>query len=93
MIILIAVCAILLLFLIGLILNKKGLLKDDDNNFIPDVAEETFKKAKKEFRSRVKEVYKEGEDVVDSIKEVGNQIGDIPKAISGKKRPGRKPQK
>jgi hypothetical protein len=98
--VLVTVCAILLLFLIGLILNKKGLLKDQDNDFIPDVAEEAFKKvkkmakdAKKETKARAKEVYKEGVDVVNAIKEVGNQIGDIPKAASGKKRSGRKPKK
>jgi tRNA splicing endonuclease len=83
-----------------LILNKKGVIKDEDNDFIPDSAEEAFekskefaKKAKKETKSRARSVYKEAGDVVDALKEVGNQIGDIPKAATGKKRPGRKPKK
>ena len=83
-----------------LILNKKGVLKDEDNDFIPDAAEEAFneakefaKKAKKETKSRARNVYKEAGDVVDTLKEVGNQIGDIPKAAAGRKRSGRKPKK
>ena len=32
-------------------------------------------------------------DVSKAIKDVGNQIGDIPKAVAGKTRPGRKPKK
>ena len=82
-----------------LILNKKGVVKDEDNDFIPDAAEKAFedakkmaKNAKKETKARAKNVYKEAGDVVDAFKEVGNQIGDIPKAAAGKKRPGRKPK-
>jgi hypothetical protein len=32
-------------------------------------------------------------DVARAIKEVGNQLGDVPGAITGKKRKGRKPKK
>jgi F0F1-type ATP synthase membrane subunit b/b' len=92
------VLVVLLATLVGmLILNKKGVIKDEDNDFIPDAAEEAFEKtkqmAKKETKARIKEMSKEAGDVVDAFKEVGNQIGDIPKAAAGKKRSGRKPQK
>ena len=71
-------------------LEKKGALKDNNNNYIPDVAEDKAKKIKKETKKRVKRVSEETQDVLDSIKEVGNQIGDVPKAILGEERKGRK---
>jgi GTP1/Obg family GTP-binding protein len=98
--ILIVLVVLLSMLAAMLILNKKGVIKDEDNDFIPDAAEKAFedakqmvKDAKKETKARVKSVYKEAGDVVDALKEVGNQIGDIPKAAAGKKRSGRKPKK
>lgn len=98
--ILIVLVVLLAMLAAMLILNKKGVIKDDDNDFIPDAAEDAFDKAKKmakdakeETKARAKNVYKEAGDVVDAFKEVGNQIGDIPKAAAGKKRSGRKPKK
>ena len=98
--ILIVLVVLLAILAAMLILNKKGVVKDEDNNFIPDAAEKALKDAKKmakdakkETKARIKEMSKEAGDVVDAFKEVGNQIGDIPKAAAGKKRPGRKPQK
>ena len=95
--ILIVLVVLLSILATMLILNKKGVVKDEDNDFIPDAAEKAFedakkmaKDAKKETKARVKSVYKEAGDVVDAFKEVGNQIGDIPSAAAGKKRPGRK---
>ncbi len=95
--ILIVLVVLLSILATMLILNKKGVIKDEDNDFIPDAAEKAFedakkiaKDAKKETKARVKSVYKEAGDVVDAFKEVGNQIGDIPSAAAGKKRPGRK---
>jgi hypothetical protein len=38
-------------------------------------------------------VGEELKDVSKAIKEVGSQLGDIPKAATGKTRPGRKPKK
>ena len=52
---------------------------------IIEVVEETKKRAK-----RVKE---EACDVVKAVKEVGKQIGDIPGAVKGKPRKGRKSKK
>lgn len=75
---------------IAMWLEKKGALKDNNNNYIPDVAEDKAKKIKKETKKRVKRVSEETQDVLDSIKEVGNQIGDVPKAILGEERKGRK---
>ena len=71
-------------------MNKKGILKDDNNNYVPDMAEDKAKKIKKETLKRAKRVSEETKDVLDSLKEVGNQIGDIPKAVKGEARKGRK---
>tara|TARA_R110000803_G_scaffold22060_2_gene55093 strand:+ start:7736 stop:7987 length:252 start_codon:yes stop_codon:yes gene_type:complete len=61
---------------------KTGKITDKDGDFIPDELEE-----------RVERVKEELVDVKNAIKEVGNQIGDIPKAIKGETRTGRKPKK
>jgi len=80
---------LLAMLVVMLVLNKKGVIKDEDNDFIPDAVEDAAKEAK----ARAKEMAKEAGDVVDAVKEVGNQIGDIPKAAAGKKRSGRKAKK
>lgn len=46
-----------------------------------------------EIKKRYKLTAQELTDVANAIKEVGNQIGDIPKAAAGKKRSGRKAKK
>ena len=74
-------------------LAKKGYTKDDNNNMIPDILEEKFMDLKKDVSIRVDRVGQELSDVGNAIKEVGNQLGDIPKAATGKTRPGRKPKK
>ena len=85
------------LLMLGVYLKKKGLLNDTNNNHIPDfadkVAKDTTDKINEildEAEARIAEVVAESKDVTKAIKEVGNQIGDIPKAAAGKKRAGRK---
>jgi hypothetical protein len=63
-----------------------GKIKDDDKDMIADVAEE----AAAEIKERAKRVVQEMQDVKDAVKEVGNQLGDIPAAVAGKTRTGRK---
>ena len=63
-------------------------IQDKDKDMIADAAEE----AVAEIKSRAENVVKEIKDVGDAIKEVGNQIGDIPSAATGKQRSGRKKQ-
>ena len=74
-------------------LAKNGYTRDENNNMIPDILEEKFADLKKDVTIRVDRVGQELSDVGKAIKEVGNQIGDIPKAATGKTRPGRKPKK
>ena len=47
----------------------------------------------KEIKKRYKLTAKELQDVAKAIKEVGDQIGDIPDTIKGKARSGRKTKK
>ena len=74
-------------------LTRKGLTKDENNNMIPDILEEKFAELKEDVSIRVDRVGQELKDVGRAIKEVGNQIGDVPGAVTGKTRPGRKPEK
>ena len=83
----IAVLSILLNFY--LIYLYTGKIKDSDKDLIADSAEE----AAAEIKKRAQRVVQEMQDVGDAVKEVGNQIGDIPSAITGKPRTGRKPKK
>lgn len=64
-----------------LVAYKTGKLTDNDGDFIPDELEDRAKRVKEEF-----------DDIIDAIEEVGNQIGDIPSAVKGKPRTGRKPK-
>ena len=83
----IAVLSILLNFY--LIYLYTGKIKDSDKDLIADSAEE----AAAEIKKRAQRVVQEMQDVGAAVKEVGNQIGDIPSAITGKTRTGRKPKK
>jgi|SRR5210317_760263 len=97
----IIVLAVLLLvaglIMLGVYLKKKGIFDDNNNNHIPDFADKVAKDTTDKINSildeaeaRIAEVVTESKDVAKAIKEVGNQIGDIPKAAAGKKRAGRK---
>jgi len=83
----IAILSILLNFY--LIYLYTGKIKDSDRDLIADSAEE----AAAEIKERAKRVVQEMQDVGAAVKEVGNQIGDIPSAVAGKTRTGRKPKK
>ena len=82
-----AILSILLNFY--LIYLYTGKIKDADRDMIADVAEE----AAAEIKQRAQTVVQEMKDVGAAVKEVGNQIGDIPSAVTGKTRSGRKPKK
>ena len=49
----------------------------------------TLKEAKRRFNLTAQEV----SDIVEAVKEVGNQLGDIDDALKGKERKGRKLKK
>ncbi len=84
--------------LITYLLMRTGLLKDEDQDNIPDVLEDKAEEVKQEIKKAVKEtkrrsrrVKQELKDVGDAVKEVANQAGDVVDAAKGKKRRGRKP--
>jgi hypothetical protein len=75
-------------FILGLMhLNK---IKDEDKDFIPDAIEDKAIKVKEQTMHRLGRIKEELADVGAAIKEVGNQIGDLPDAAKGKTRKGRK---
>ncbi len=75
-------------FILGLMhLNK---IKDEDKDFIPDAIEDKAAKVKEQTMHRLGRIKEELADVGAAIKEVGNQIGDLPDAAKGKTRKGRK---
>ena len=88
-IILAVLAALSILLNFYLIYLYTGKIKDADRDMIADAAEE----AAAEIKERAKTVVKEINDGGAAVKEVGNQIGDIPSAIAGKTRTGRKPKK
>lgn len=73
---------ILLAIIVLLLLYKLDVLKDNDNDFIPDEAEELYDKAKAEAKSRLENVKA---DVKDAAKNLAKQTGDVFDAMSGKK--------
>jgi hypothetical protein len=85
--VIITILSILLNFY--LIYLYTGKIKDTDRDMIADSAEE----AAAEIKERAQRVVQEMKDIGAAVKEVGNQIGDIPSAVTGKTRSGRKPKK
>ena len=85
--VIITILSILLNFY--LIYLYTGKIKDADRDMIADSAEE----AAAEINERAQRVVQEMKDIGAAVKEVGNQIGDIPSAVTGKTRVGRKPKK
>ena len=85
--VIITILSILLNFY--LIYLYTGKIKDADRDMIADSAEE----AAAEIKERAQRVVQEMKDVGVAVKEVGNQIGDIPSAVTCKTRVGRKPKK
>ena len=94
----ILLCALvftLAVFLVAIALNKIGwiktaFLKDEDKDWIPDAVEKEIQELKQDLKETKDRLQSELSDVGSAIKEVGNQLGDVPKAFSSKKRPGRK---
>ncbi len=86
---LVAITILSILLNFYLIYLYTGKIKDTDRDMIADSAEE----AAAEIKERAQRVVQEMKDVGAAVKEVGNQIGDIPSAVTGKTRKGRKPKK
>lgn len=89
---------VVLAILASYLLTRTGILKDEDQDNIPDVLEDKAEEVKQEVKKVVKEtkrrsrrVKQELKDVADAIVEVGDQAEDVIDAAKGKKRRGRKP--
>jgi len=100
MIVLAVVAVLVSLFGLAVYLHSKGVFNDRDGDYLPDFVEDTAEDLRikaleiiREARMRAKETGREASDVIAALKEVANQIGDIPGAMAGDERPGRKPKK
>jgi len=80
---------ILLLSLIYVIFVHIGSVKDENKNFIPDSVEDKVKKIKNDISEIKARLSEELSDVKEAVKEVGNQMDDIPDAFKTKRK-GRK---
>jgi len=83
---LIAICILSILLNFYLVYMYTGKIKDADKDMIADAAED----AVAEIKTRAERVVQEMKDVGAAVKEVGNQLGDLPAAAAGKTRAGRK---
>lgn len=76
-------------------LMQKNVIKDEDNNGIPDSVDKIITEAKETVevtKKRVKRVKEEVADVVKATKEVIKQAKDVADAAKGETRKGRKPK-
>jgi len=78
--------AIVIVYLAMLHLGK---IKDTDKDFIADVVENKVEEIQTNAVEKLNRLKAELKDVAESIKEVGNQLEDLPKSLKGK-RAGRK---
>ena len=79
--------AIVIVYLAMLHLGK---IKDADKDFIADTVEDKVEEIQTNAVEKLNRLKAELKDVADSLKEVGNQLEDLPKSLKGK-RAGRKP--
>jgi gas vesicle protein len=81
--------AVLIVALGYLTLLYIGKIQDNDKDFTPDALEDKVADIKEKSAMIKKRLAEEVNDIKEAIKEVGNQIDDIPEAFSTKRK-GRK---
>ena len=75
--------------IVYLIMLHSGKIKDADGDFIADSVEAKVEEVQANAVNKLNRLKAELKDVATSIKEVGNQLEDLPKSLKGK-RAGRK---
>ena len=75
--------------IVYLIMLHSGKIKDADGDFIADSVEAKVEEVQVNAVNKLNRLKAELKDVAASIKEVGNQLEDLPKSLEGK-RAGRK---
>jgi|TARA_Y100000015_G_scaffold20005_1_gene19378 hypothetical protein len=75
--------------IIYLVMLHSGKIKDADGDFIADSVEAKVEEVQANAVNKLNRLKAELKDVATSIKEVGNQLEDLPKSLKGK-RAGRK---
>ena len=87
--ILIIIAILEALVIVYLVMLHKGKIKDADKDFIADSVETKVEEVQVNAVNKLTRLKAELKDVAASIKEVGNQIEDLPKSLNGKRK-GRK---
>lgn len=77
------------LVIVYLVMLHSGKIKDADGDFIADSVEAKVEEIQANAVNKLNRLKAELKDVAASIKEVGNQLEDLPKSLKGK-RAGRK---
>ena len=75
--------------IVYLVMLHSGKIKDADGDFIADSVEAKVEEVQVNAVDKLNRLKAELKDVAASIKEVGNQLEDLPKSLKGK-RAGRK---
>ena len=75
--------------IVYLVMLHSGKIKDADGDFIADAVELKVEEIQANAVNKLNRLKAELKDVSESIKEVGNQLEDLPKSLKGK-RAGRK---
>ena len=78
-----------LAIIVYIVMLYKGKIKDTDKDFSADSVEDKVEEIHTNAVNKLSRLKEELKDVATSIKEVGNQIEDLPKSLK-KKRTGRK---
>ena len=77
------------LVIVYLVMLHSGKIKDADGDFIADSVEAKVEEIQVNAVNKLNRLKAELKDIAASIKEVGNQLEDLPKSLKGK-RAGRK---
>lgn len=87
--ILIIIAILEAIVIVYLVMLHSGKIKDADGDFIADSVEAKVEEVQANAVNKLNRLKAELKDVAASIKEVGNQLEDLPKSLKGK-RAGRK---
>ena len=75
-----------LAIIVYIVMLYKGKIKDTDKDFIADSVEDKVEEIQVNTVNKLNRLKEELKDVATSIKEVGNQIEDLPKSLKKKRK-------
>ena len=76
---------------VAVYLMKKGKIKDEDGDFIPDVLEDKVEDIKEDVQDVVKKVKDKVEDIKEDVEDFVEEVKEVPAKVARKRTSTKKP--